>query len=695
MKVLELHKSTAKATHKKAIESDFPITEVSQLAETESWRKEIHKWWAKRLGSVFRAIGLAALTPEKSNDWQNFYQYHNFKGKIVLDPFMGSGTTLGESLKLGCKVIGGDINPVSTFLVRQALTRVDENELREAFAQLEQKIAKEIQHYYQTHDPETHELIPVLYYFWVKTVVTTEREVIPLFSNYVFSKNAYPNKKPKAQIICPTCWNITQDRFDVTQFICPHCHTEFNPQEGCAKGQYVRSQSGNRYKIKELIKAQNTPPDHHLYAMLALRSNGEKIYLPIKDEDKALFSDATQRLMSEDLPLPTMPIRSGYNTDQARAYNYLQWRDFFNDRQLLCLGLLLRAILEIENKVIQEQFICLFSSTLEFNNLFCSFKGEGTGAVRHLFSHHILKPERTPLENCVWGTHKGSGTFSALFESKLIPAKCYLDNPFEIAIEKDGSGKSTGTKKIRASNEINVHLVDSWEEFTESENASFIINGNSDDLRIPEGVVDLVITDPPYFDFIHYSELSDFFFAWLSPILKKRYSFFKSENSSRSGEVQHNNSCIFSQQLSRVFTECHRVLVEEGLLIFSFHHSRPEGWAAIYGAIQNSGFSIVAAHPVYAEMKVASPKTSVKDPISLDAILVCRKAGEELSAYVDVFPQKDTIEKLELSLKSAGINLSETDRFVIWASQLLVTASNQSMAVEEVTILLQQYSISS
>ena len=40
----------------------------------------------------------------------------------------------------------------------------------------------------------------------------------------------------------------------------------------------------------------------------------------------------------------------------------------------------------------------LFSGTLEFNNLFTSYKGEGTGAVRHMFSHHVLKPERIPIE---------------------------------------------------------------------------------------------------------------------------------------------------------------------------------------------------------------------------------------------------------------------------------------------------------
>ena len=44
----------------------------------------------------------------------------------------------------------------------------------------------------------------------------------------------------------------------------------------------------------------------------------------------------------------------------------------------------------------------------------------------HMFSHHILKPERTPLENSVWGTPKSSGTFSTLFESRLLACKALL-----------------------------------------------------------------------------------------------------------------------------------------------------------------------------------------------------------------------------------------------------------------------------
>jgi len=110
-----------------ALEADFPVAEISALAERESWRKEInrplyhiHKWWATRLGSVFRGITLGALTKAGSDIWEGFYKTHNLKDKVVLDPFMGSGTTLGEALKLGARAIGCDINPVSTFMVRQA-----------------------------------------------------------------------------------------------------------------------------------------------------------------------------------------------------------------------------------------------------------------------------------------------------------------------------------------------------------------------------------------------------------------------------------------------------------------------------------------------------------------------------------------------------------------------------------------------
>lgn len=94
----------------------YPYIEISRLAKKESWRKEVnrpiyhlHKWWAQRLGSVFRANIIHAIEPS-NDEWSSFYQKHSYTA-TVLDPFMGSGTTLGEALKVGCNVIGCDINP--------------------------------------------------------------------------------------------------------------------------------------------------------------------------------------------------------------------------------------------------------------------------------------------------------------------------------------------------------------------------------------------------------------------------------------------------------------------------------------------------------------------------------------------------------------------------------------------------------
>jgi putative DNA methylase len=117
----------------RAIEDDsFPFEALSHIAELESWRKEInrplshlHKWWAQRLGTVFRAITLGTFAPAGSNILDLFYARVRIPEATVFDPFMGSGTTVIETLKLGARAIGRDINPVAFFQVRNALVKHD------------------------------------------------------------------------------------------------------------------------------------------------------------------------------------------------------------------------------------------------------------------------------------------------------------------------------------------------------------------------------------------------------------------------------------------------------------------------------------------------------------------------------------------------------------------------------------------
>ena len=132
------------------IETDaFPFEFLSRLAERESWRKEIHrpiyhvhKWWAKRLGSVFRGILLGTMLPEAADLAAEFYKVHRFASETVFDPFMGSGTTVGEAHKLGFTAIGRDINPVAVRSVRTALGPMDRSELKSAFDELSRALAR-------------------------------------------------------------------------------------------------------------------------------------------------------------------------------------------------------------------------------------------------------------------------------------------------------------------------------------------------------------------------------------------------------------------------------------------------------------------------------------------------------------------------------------------------------------------------
>jgi putative DNA methylase len=144
---------------------------------------------------------------------------------------------------------------------------------------------------------------------------------------------------------------------------------------------------------------------------------------------------------------------------------------------------------------------------LEFNNLFASYKGEGTGAVRHMFSHHILKPERTPIEANLWGTPKSSGSFSTLFKSRLLRALEYRQAATEVTV--------TNGEKGTVCSPPFTGRVDPWPAARAlSPRGVYLSCGDSARTGLADLCIDLVVTDPPFFDNVHYSELADFFHAW-------------------------------------------------------------------------------------------------------------------------------------------------------------------------------------
>lgn len=616
-----------------AIEEDrFPFEKFCDLAELESWRKEvnrppyyIHKWWARRLGSVFRAMIIGSLTPGEMDQEETFYRPIRFPNATVFDPFMGSGTTIGEALKLGCRAIGRDINPVAHFAVKNTLTPHSYQDVSREFTEIEKDVAGQIQHFYEARLPEG-ELARSLYYFWVKVVgCPCCGKDVDLFGSYIFARRTSPKQESVAHVVCPACGAVGKIRNDACVATCLSCNAVYDPRGGPANGTRATCRNCRHiFPIAETVREAGEPPKHRLYAKLILTAEGEKRYLPADDFDLALYAEAVAALETRGRSFLPGRLSPGYNTNQAMNYCYLHWRDMFNDRQLLCLGTLADRIRSIEKDSLRDLFVCLFSGVLEFNNMFASYKGEGTGAVRHMFSHHILKPERTPLEANPWGTSKSSGAFSTLFKSRILRALRYCENPFEIAVNKQG-GKRTGEKIFGLSQPLGHKIVENFGAFGSGERL-YLSCGDSGNTDLTSGSVDVVITDPPFFDNVHYSQLADFFHVWQQYILVRPRHYAETTRSDR--EVQRTDADEFAARLGGIWKECARVLRPGGLLVFTYHHSRLEGWRSVFDAVTSAGFVIVAAHPIKAEMSVAAPKSQAKEPIDLDIILVCRRRGE-------------------------------------------------------------------
>ena len=674
----------------RAIEEEkFPFEELSQVAEAESWRKEInrpiyhiHKWWAHRLGSVFRAIAIAAFAPAGSDILDLFYRRARIPEQVVFDPFMGSGTTVGEVAKLGGRAIGRDINPVSHFLVQNALASHDRRAILAVFRAIDRDVGDQIRQHYKVTLPDG-TLADALCFFWVKVLNCPQCSGdVDLFSSYVFARHAYPSRYPTARVVCPQCNAINKTRYDSEDEKCGTCGESFNPQAGPAQGQNAQCPScRHTFSIVRRVRESGEPPRHRLYAKLVLMPDGSKQYLPVTEEDRARYQAAEAELSSRENPFPVVEIKAGYNTNQALGYNYRHWHNMFNARQLLCLSILADRIRAIEDPDLKNLFTCLFSGALEFNNQFASYKGEGTGAVRHMFAHHILKPERTPLEANLWGTPKSSGSFSTMFRGRIRRALDYAEDPFEI------SPSEAGRKPVKVfglSNRLGFDLAEDYRDF-ENGKAVYLSCGDSSHTDLPDQSVDAVITDPPFFDNVHYSQLADFFHVWQRYILGAAGPR-ESETTRADSEVQNGDAATFTSRLEHVWRETCRVLKDDGLLVFTYHHSRPDGWRAVFESLMGAGFVITAAHPVKAEMSVAMPKHQAKEPIDLDVIIVCRKRSA-LSQFGQVEDWLKTAECQIDRLRTSGRRLSRNDVRVILMAQFLKHLSCKDSAKESLQLL--------
>jgi putative DNA methylase len=623
----------------------------------------MHKWWARRPGSVFRSICLYSLIddPDKvevhepgedetldsftSNNgelkqmldnvdlddpgtlWPLYKKDVRVSDKKVLDPFAGGGTSLGEASRFGAEVDGYDLNPVAWFISKKEMEahQTDPADLEKAYQTVKEDVASEIQQYYKTTCPnDNSHNAEVMYYLWVKEIDCVScGDTTSLFKDYRVGKGRYDNKGGY-NVYCPECDSIAFSEDWRSETECGHCGHKYVPQQGNVTrgGNYTCTECGQKYGITDAIQEQDGF-DLRMYALEyycptcdenGLGKNAIKDYKTTSEEDLRLLAEAeyewesadelSEYIPNEEIPYGAMTAASSISGNDVFKHGYEHWSEMFNPRQKLSMGKLLGKIETISNKNMKEYLLLAFSQSLNYNSMMGGYH-HGHNSITNIFKSNSFDPPQEPAENNLWGLKHGTGSFTRSFE-KMKRGVEYAHAPTDRYIE-DGETKET-------------------EEF------GYPLGANTDvkcgDAREIEATdeYDLVLTDPPYYDNIIYSELSDYFYVWQKRLLKDEYDVFEPDHTPRTEIVanpeQNMGAEEFEEELREAFTLAQEALKDDGHLVFTYHHSDSESWGELLEAVCDAGFVVTATYPVTADVD----KLTKGESVSFDIIVVARPA---------------------------------------------------------------------
>ncbi len=617
------------------IETNFDIAFIGDLALREKQIQQnyrpiiaIHKWFARRPGTLFRGILLAEFV--KGALKENFFHGHNLAGLKIVDPFMGGGTPLMEANRVGCDIIGYDINPMAYWIVRQEIEHLDVKAYLKAAAALRQELETEVGVYYRTQcvkcgSKHAH----VKYFLWVKTVRCDAcAHTFDLFPGYVLAEN---RRHPAHVIICSACGELNETEDLKSLQPCRSCGSALRTS-GIAKQNHSACPSCG--KINAYQRPSGGPPAHRMIAIeyfcpACKPTHVGRFFKRPDDEDLAKYASASDRWAAmKPQYVPEDEIPRGDETDRLHRWGYKKYREMFNERQLLGLETSCQMIAKQPTREIRNALATNLSDLLRYQNMLCRYDAMALKSL-DVFSVHgfpvgLIECESNILGivNGERGLSVGSGGWSNIAD-KYARAKAYCENVFEVKHHDNGKAF--------------VHVKEEWIGDTRSvagrvEKRNVELHcGSSTISDLPQASVDAVFTDPPYFTNVQYAELMDFCYVWLRRLAQNVNGCFNKVSTRDTEELTGNTTMErglehFTEGLSAVFTKMAWALKPGSPLAFTYHHNTVEAYYPVAVAILDSGLKCSASIPCPAEMGASIHINGTGSSI-VDTVFVCRSQG--------------------------------------------------------------------
>jgi adenine-specific DNA methylase len=547
----------------------------------------------------------------------------------VLDPFAGGGSIPFEALRYGFTTIANDLNPVSAVILKATLDYPARfgpslaDDIRKWGDIWAQRVKDKLTPYFPKQPGES-----IFAYLWARTVACpVTGKPVPLSPNWWLRKGSDP---VAVHLIAES--GMDAPRFEI---VTGRKVGKVRPDEGTIKSGVGRSPWTGQPIDGDYIKAeaQAGRMGQMQYAVVTKVSGGIEFRGATTQDGEAIrqaehdLSNKKQGWIGRGI-VPSESIGVSNYDRGHRLYGINYWSDFFSPRQLIAASAYLATLGEIfieyapslnsqrEIGVALYLAIALDKSVI-YNSIASRFNPER--GIRSIFDRHNFA--------FTWNYAEFDAAASLLPWTITQAESAYRG----IAALTFPIQQSLFT--TRACRPVD-HLIVTADSATDLS-------------RVPSDTVTNITVDPPYYDSIQYSELSDFFYVWLKRSVGHLFpEFFDDELTNKDDEAVANPARFeamgskkkklaeqdYERKMAAAFREMHRVLRHDGVLTVMFTHKRVEAWDTLATALISAGFAIKASWPVHTESE-HSLHQAKKNAASSTILLVCRKRDDTVTRW--------------------------------------------------------------